>query len=185
MLNNKNFNVLDMQFKTIIASSLPASWDIFTDPYVGASPRAIGEINSKESILSQEFIGILKEEYLHRKSRTLIAKNGKHVAIGNKIDNNLYKMNVTTEIIQDTSSTPFTFTAQESAQSWDTWHRRLGHMGLSTLQKMLDKKLVDGFNVDTESMKFDCRACTEGKQTREPFGENSDYKTKPGEFNTY
>ena len=65
MLNNKNFNVPDMQFKTIIASSLPASWDIFTDPYVGASPRAIGEINSKESILSQEFIGILKEEYLH------------------------------------------------------------------------------------------------------------------------
>ena len=35
ILNNDHFKVSDMQFKTIITSSLPQSWDIFTDPYVG------------------------------------------------------------------------------------------------------------------------------------------------------
>jgi hypothetical protein len=38
MLNNQNFNVPDTQFKTIITSLLPPSWDIFTDPYVGSQP---------------------------------------------------------------------------------------------------------------------------------------------------
>jgi Zinc knuckle len=69
MLNNRNFNVPDMQFKTIIASSLPPSWDIFTDPYMGSQPGTRAEVDTRGSVQTQEFIGIIKEEYLQRKTR--------------------------------------------------------------------------------------------------------------------
>jgi len=35
VLEDADFCITDVQFKTIIASSLPASWDVFTEPYVG------------------------------------------------------------------------------------------------------------------------------------------------------
>ncbi|KAF8807143.1 hypothetical protein BYT27DRAFT_7255788 [Phlegmacium glaucopus] len=40
ILNNENFHVLDAQFKTIIASSLPELWDTFMDPYIGGQKTA-------------------------------------------------------------------------------------------------------------------------------------------------
>jgi len=68
VLDNTDFRISDIQFKTIIASSLPPSWDTFTEPYVG---RHIGatENDPKKLTSSQEFIGILKEEYTKRKDR--------------------------------------------------------------------------------------------------------------------
>ena len=68
VLNNADFHIMDIQFKTIITSSLPSSWDVFTKPYVG---RWVGvaEKDPKKLTSSQEFIGILKEEYMKRKDR--------------------------------------------------------------------------------------------------------------------
>jgi hypothetical protein len=63
VLDDADFRITDIQFKTIIASSLPSSWDVFTEPYVG---RRVGvaENDPKKLTSSQEFIGILKEEYM-------------------------------------------------------------------------------------------------------------------------
>ena len=36
MLDNENFFIPDTQFKALLASSLPPSWDIFMDPYVAS-----------------------------------------------------------------------------------------------------------------------------------------------------
>ena len=69
ILNNRNFIITDTQFKSIIASLLPLSWDIFTDPYT----QDHGDTASKDArtmISSQEFIGIIKEEFLCHKSQT-------------------------------------------------------------------------------------------------------------------
>jgi len=68
VLDDADFCISDIRFKTIIASSLPPSWDTFTEPYVG---RRIGatENDPKKLTSSQEFIGILKEEYTKRKDR--------------------------------------------------------------------------------------------------------------------
>ena len=65
VLEDTDFRISDMQFKTIIASSLPQSWDAFTEPYVG---RRIGTVDNdpKKHTSSQEFIGILQEEYNKR-----------------------------------------------------------------------------------------------------------------------
>jgi hypothetical protein len=55
----------------------------------------------------------------------------------------------TANYMKHTTATPQTYMAAEPAQSWETWHKRFGHISYSGLQKLLDEKLVDGFTVDT------------------------------------
>jgi hypothetical protein len=86
-------------------------------------------------------------------SITLVTKDGKHVACDFKINNNLYHMNVAVRKTTDTPSKKYTvneqtFVGHEPALSWEMWHQSFGHVGYPGLQKLLDKNLVDGFNVD-------------------------------------
>ena len=60
-----NFHISDAQFKVIISSSLPQSWDSFTEDYVGRRTNIV-ETNPKKPMTSQEFIGIIREEYQRR-----------------------------------------------------------------------------------------------------------------------
>ncbi len=66
ILDDDDFHITDKQFKTIIASSLPNTWDVFTEPYIGGH-KGIIENNPKKLAGSQEFIGVLKEEYICHK----------------------------------------------------------------------------------------------------------------------
>jgi hypothetical protein len=54
----------------------------------------------------------------------LITKDGTTIAKGTKINNNLYKMDVTMKLPAATKTlvTPQTFTVTEPAHSWETWH---------------------------------------------------------------
>ena len=47
---------------------------------------------------------------------------------------------------------------------------------------MLDNNLVEGFSINTRTQKPDCIACTESKQTVEPFSKSTEWKTEPGEL---
>jgi hypothetical protein len=57
----------DASFKSVIAVSLPPSWDAFTESYFGG--RKGMETDPKQLLNSQEFIRVLKEEYFHRLAR--------------------------------------------------------------------------------------------------------------------
>ena len=63
-----NYQISEMLFKCIIASSLPPSWDTFTDPYVVGQ---IGEVTSdpKKLLDSQQFLGIIRQEAERRQMR--------------------------------------------------------------------------------------------------------------------
>jgi GAG-pre-integrase domain len=118
---------------------------------------------------------------------TMVTKDGKRVAKGTKINNNLYKMKIKVrnphaQYIKTTTSTPQTFVAAEPAQSWETWHRRYGHVSYSGLQKLLNNNLVDGFTVDIRTPKPDCVACTEAKLSETPFNKLAEHNAKPGEL---
>jgi hypothetical protein len=118
---------------------------------------------------------------------TLVTKDGKRVAKGQKVDNNLYKMDLRPKLPRKISSEIQTNSSQayvvaKPAQSWEIWHRRLGHVGYSGIQQMVSKGLVEGLNIDMSSPKPDCRACTEAKQAEELFGKHSSGSTKPGEL---
>ncbi|KAG6838900.1 hypothetical protein C0991_007454, partial [Blastosporella zonata] len=71
-VGDEDFHLTDRQFKTIIALSLPPSWDIITDPYLGRLKP--NEVDSKKTMGSQEFIGVLTEKYKTWKLRAEEAK---------------------------------------------------------------------------------------------------------------
>ena len=63
-----DFKISDNQFKVLISSSLPPAWDVFTEAYVGRR-KDIPETDPKKLMSSQQFIGIIKEEAIHRDAR--------------------------------------------------------------------------------------------------------------------
>jgi gag-polypeptide of LTR copia-type len=65
LMDDDDFKILDIFFKVILSLFFPESWDTFIEPYVGIC-KGINKNNSKKTISSQEFIGILKEEYIRR-----------------------------------------------------------------------------------------------------------------------
>ena len=67
-IDDSDFKISDILFKIIISSSLPLSWDTFTESYVGGR-KGVTETDPKKLMGSQQFIGILKEEYLQRQLR--------------------------------------------------------------------------------------------------------------------
>jgi len=76
VLGSEHFQISDLFFKIIIASSLPPSWDLFTKSYIGNKTNFI-PTNPKREMSSQEFIGIIMSEYNHRESHQFgTLKNG-------------------------------------------------------------------------------------------------------------
>ena len=99
---------------------------------------------------------------------TLYTRDGIPVAKGIRLLNKLYQMSFT---IAPASTTAITsFNATTSAPSWETWHKRFGHVGYSGLQKLLDKNLVNGLHVNLTSEKVDCVVCIEAKMSEAPYG---------------
>ena len=77
MFNAPAFTVPDQHFKGIIGSSLPPSWDNFIQPYVN---KRVGEESKdpREDTSSQDFIGVINEEYKRRKGITDAEKTAEH-----------------------------------------------------------------------------------------------------------
>jgi len=63
---------------------------------------------------------------------TLITKDGTSVAQGTKVGNNLYKMKVAVREPNTKPPTitvkPQVFLSSKPTQSWETWHKRFGHI---------------------------------------------------------
>ena len=74
------------------------------------------------------------------------------------------------------------FNTASPSQTWATWHKRFGHIGYSGIKKLLDNQLVDGLQINKNSPKLDCVACTEAKLSETPYGPTSGCPTKPGEL---
>ena len=42
----------------------------------------------------------------------------------------------------------------------DIWHKRFGHLGIGSLQKLAKQKLVDGFDFDSSRELTFCESCS-------------------------
>ena len=67
LVDDDNFKIPEVQFKIAIISSLPPSWDNFTQPYISIQKGDTAD--PKVHATSQELIGVLKEEYVRRLRR--------------------------------------------------------------------------------------------------------------------
>src|SRR5882762_10946478 len=67
--------------------------------------------------------------------------------------------------------------------SWDEWHRRYGHLGISGLETLKKKGLVDGMEVDESTIPSrTCEACIQAKQAVQPFPKEAEHRSSiPGE----
>jgi hypothetical protein len=114
-----------------------------------------------------------------------LRKGDKTVAKGLRIKNNLYKLKVrvySPRIGKGSNTSTLTFAATESTQSWETWHKRYGHISYGSLCTLYEKCLVSGFFIDKSSPMPDCEACTKAKLHKEPYNKSTDRHTEPGEL---
>ena len=109
----------------------------------------------------------------------LITNEGTAIARGNKVTNKLYKMKFT---LAPPTQSEFTFVTSTSVPTWETWHRRYGHVSYSRLWKLLDLGLVDRFEINVHSPKPDCMPCTEAKLSKAPYGPATIRETDPGQL---
>ena len=72
LFGNDNYCVSEFLFKHIIASSLPESWDQFTDQYV-AGQLDLVDTDPRKHIDTQQFIGIIIQKHKRRQSRKPLA----------------------------------------------------------------------------------------------------------------
>jgi len=64
--------------------------------------------------------------------------------------------------------------SKQKPVSFETWHRRLGHVGAETMREMISNALVDGFRVEGDlSINGLCEDCLFGKHTAHPYCENT------------
>ena len=63
--------------------------------------------------------------------------------------------------------------ANQTETKEDVWHKRYGHLGISSLQKLANENLVDGFDFSLSQDLTFCEACPQGKQHRNKFTSSS------------
>ena len=69
--------------------------------------------------------------------------------------------------------------AEESDSKEDIWHKRFGHLGVGSLQRLAREKFADGFDFDaSQKLKF-CETCPLGKQHRTKFPSSSTRADEP------
>ena len=103
--------------------------------------------------------------YVLNKNHKLIAKATK-VGSLYQLDHKPYKFEQAT-------------VAEKAEKGEDIWHRRFGHLGVASLQKIARDKLVTGFDFDANSKLVFCEACPQGKQHRNKFSTNARRAKEP------
>jgi hypothetical protein len=73
--------------------------------------------------------------------------------------------------------------ASTTKLTWDQWHRRYGHVSITSLRQLEKEGLVTGLAIDQSSFPSKtCDACTQAKQAHQPFPQEAENRSKvPGE----
>ena len=67
--------------------------------------------------------------------------------------------------------------------TWDQWHRRFGHIAISSIETLNREALVTGLNIDQSSIpSHTCEACIQAKHAHKPFPQEASNRSEvPGE----
>jgi hypothetical protein len=105
-------------------------------------------------------------------------KDGKVVGMGDK-HQRLYLLKARA-ILEEPEHSNYASTRK---LTWDQWHRRYGHISVTTLQQLDRESLVNGLSIDQSSIPSkSCDACTEAKQAHKPFPQEAENRSNiPGE----
>lgn len=115
----------------------------------------------RKNLLSVNAITNNGGEVVFTKEKVLIKKNDKKILEGIKSDKGLYMVNL--------HETEESYLTQDKDKTED-WHRKLGHLGLNNMKKLID--LSTGITLNksqVNELKNVCEVCLQAKQTRLPF----------------
>jgi hypothetical protein len=118
------------------------------------------------SLLSVSRFDEIGGKVIHQDGKCeLRSSTGQLIGTGRKI-NRLYLLDARAELGENNQAN---FAAPKKL-TWDQWHRRYGHIGMTSLEKLQKGKLVDGLEVDESSVPSrSCEACIQAKQATMPF----------------
>jgi hypothetical protein len=69
--------------------------------------------------------------------------------------------------------------ASPNKLTWDQWHRRFGHIGISSLEQLDRDKMVDGMAIDHTSIASkSCEACIKAKHAHAPFPKEAEHRSE-------
>lgn len=103
-----------------------------------------------------------------------ILKNGKVYATA-KRKKSLYVMQFKNMIVAEANA------AEQKMDKLQLWHERLGHVGLTTMQKLVTDNPTIGLNKE-DLQRFKCEACIYGKLKRKTFKKREEKQYEPGEM---
>lgn len=104
----------------------------------------------------------------------LLDRNGRVIGIGRKV-RRLYLLDARVRAgVPDQANV-----ADEVGESWDSWHRRYGHLSISALQQLHAKHIVEGLTISDSSPPFtQCESCIQAKQHRQPYPHEAEDRSK-------
>jgi transposase InsO family protein len=115
-------------------------------------------------------------------------KNNCVVLSAVKTDNGLYKLAsppIYPAIPRPPRLTEATYLTAAEEKDPQLWHQRLGHIGYSSMQKLIDQQMVNGLPItaeDVEKAKETCDTCHRNKLTRLPFKSSETQTSAPLEL---
>ena len=106
-------------------------------------------------------------------------RNGNTIFEG-KVHNRLYLLNARANQAKERAN----FAMHKRALTWDEWHRALGHLSISSIEKLVKSGTVTGINIDPDSKpSLSCEACIKGKASHNRFPKETDERGhKPGDL---
>lgn len=114
------------------------------------------------------------------KDKLLMKINGKVRAIGKRVADRMYQMDI--EVVTNAIEANIVTTEEKSLE---VWHSRLGHASMKTIRKMAKSDAVIGMccgNLANSNQADYCEACILGKQCRKTFPPSTTRAKKPGEL---
>jgi hypothetical protein len=135
-------------------------------PNLGVNLVSIGWATEKDSV-----------KILFLENEVLFSKHGRLSIKGKKVTNGLYQLDITA-----IPELEYNALAVRQTAPLTTWHERLGHVAVKTVQTMATRNLVDGLNLDDTSTTTVCSGCMHGKMHRRPFSKGRKRAKRTGEL---
>lgn len=120
-------------------------------------------------------------EFQFDADRCMAYKDGQLILTADRHSNGLYRL-VSPPVYPKQQQPISLAAAQADTSDANLWHRRLGHLGYSSLKKMVEAGMVKGLPIsaeDIDNAKEACDICLKTKGTRQPFKPSESKTDKP------
>ena len=173
--------VPDEDFVMILITSLPEAWDNYTSAYLGSTHKLQHVLylpDAPNCLISVSRFDEKGGRAVFHKRECFLEGKDKSIIGHGQMRGRLYLLDATVN-----KSNKSSLYASSHKLSWDQWHRRYGHISMTTLNRISKGGIVDGLSIDQSMIPSNtCEACIQAKQAHKPFPKEAENRSQePGE----